>query len=334
MPVAYVGHPPKRRSDDELDGCDRPVVAILDTGCGDHPWLGFVERDARLGEHPIGWPAHVANSELDGDQVGPLDGVIDPLAGHGTFIAGLVHQSCPDAEILSWRVVPPDGPIAETDWITALAQIAELVHLYRLGDPRGRRIDVLNLSMGYYHETPADKYFDPTLYEILADLSSNGTVVVCSAGNESTDRPFFPAAFAPWTDGGGPVKPRPGTLPIVSVGALNPNGKTDALFSNSGAWVRAYEIGAGVVSTLPSGFEGGYQALIESEHLGRTRSSLDPDDFTGGFSTWSGTSFAAPLLAGRIAQHLCENGRPGDTEHDITRAREALAALTTLQPEV
>ncbi len=28
------------------------------------------------------------------------------LAGHGTFIAGLVHQACPDADILSWRVVP------------------------------------------------------------------------------------------------------------------------------------------------------------------------------------------------------------------------------------
>ena len=34
-----------------------------------------------------------------GDLVGQLDGVIDPLSGHGTFIAGLVHQPCPDADI-------------------------------------------------------------------------------------------------------------------------------------------------------------------------------------------------------------------------------------------
>ncbi|MGH3350514.1 MAG: S8/S53 family peptidase [Nocardioides sp.] len=307
-------------------------MAVLDTGCGPHPWLDFVESDARLDGHPIGWPSSAPDSEIDEDQVGPLDGVIDAMAGHGTFIAGLIHQACPDAEILSWRIVPPDGPIAEMDWITALAQIAELVHLYRVGDPRGRRIDILNLSMGYYHETPEDALFDPTLYEILADLSANGTLVVCSAGNEATARPLFPAAFAPWSDGRGPVDPQADVLPIVSVGALNPNRRTDALFSNAGPWIRAHEIGAGVVSTLPTTFDGGYQPGKEIEHIGRVRASLDPDDFTGGFGTWSGTSFAAPLLAGRIAQHLLENGHPGDLEQDMGRAWSALEMLTTLRP--
>ena len=51
---------------------------------------------------------------------GPLDGVIDPLSGHGTFIAGLVHQACPDADILGWRVVPSEGPIVESDLVAAL----------------------------------------------------------------------------------------------------------------------------------------------------------------------------------------------------------------------
>jgi subtilisin family serine protease len=35
-----------------------------------------------------------------------------------------------------------------------------------------------------------------------------------------------------------------------------------------------------------------------------TRSTIDPDDFSGGFGIWSGTSFAAPILAGEIAQAL------------------------------
>ena len=44
------------------------------------------------------------------DLVGPLDGGIDALAGHGTFIAGLIHQACPDADIVAWRVVGVGRP--------------------------------------------------------------------------------------------------------------------------------------------------------------------------------------------------------------------------------
>ena len=50
---------------------------------------------------------------------------------------------------------------------------------------------------------------------------------------------MFPAAFAPWADGNGPQPPTTDRVPILSVGALNPNG-TEALFSNTGPWVRAY----------------------------------------------------------------------------------------------
>ena len=158
--------------------------------------------------------------------------------------------------------------------------------------------------------------------------------MVCSAGNDATTRPSFPAAFGPWSDGSGPVVQDPDVLPIVSVGALNPNATTDALFSNAGPWVRAHEIGANVISTIPTTFDGGYQAGVETEHLGRTRASLDPDDYSGGFATWSGTSFAAPLLAGKVAQWLLDHGQPGDSTQDKKRVWSALEALTTLKPLV
>jgi hypothetical protein len=35
------------------------------------------------------------------------------------------------------------------------------------------------------------------------------------------------------------------------------------------------------------------------------RATIDPDDFHSGFGVWSGTSFAAPVLAGQIAAQLC-----------------------------
>jgi subtilisin family serine protease len=126
---------------------------------------------------------------------------------------------------------------------------------------------------------------------------------VCSAGNDATSRPCFPAAFAPWSDGQGPIAADPECLPIVSVGALNPNGCTDALFSNAGPWVRTFVPGAALVSTMPL-FEGGLQPMARSEAFGRVREAIDPDDYRGGFAVWSGTSFAAPLLAGRLAAGL------------------------------
>ena len=55
------------------------------------------------------------------------------------------------------------GPIVESDWVTALSQIAELVRRGRAGEAGGKLIDVLSLSIGYYHETPEDVLFDPTL---------------------------------------------------------------------------------------------------------------------------------------------------------------------------
>ena len=153
-----------------------------------------------LGSDPIGYVDDETNPEMWWDQVGALDGGIDALAGHGTFIAGLIHQACPDADIVAWRVVGPEGPIVESDLVKALKDIKELARRHRDGEPGGHPIDVLSLSLGYYHETPEDELFDPTMYDILRELGECGVAVVCSAGNDATARPVFPAAWSPWLD--------------------------------------------------------------------------------------------------------------------------------------
>jgi subtilisin family serine protease len=187
--------------------------------------------------------------------------------------------------------------------------------------------------MGYYHETPEDELFDPTMHDILADLAAGGTLVVCSAGNDATSRPSFPAAFAPWSDGQGPYGATADEQPIVSVGALNPNQVSDALFSNTGHWVRAYVPGAAVLSTMPS-FQGGLQPPARTRAFGRDREALDPDDFRGGFAVWSGTSFAAPLLAGRLAACLARNLADGDDSASaVRRGWRALEELTSITPD-
>jgi subtilisin family serine protease len=333
--VAYVGLPPARSTDDAFETCRRPVVAVLDTGCGVHPWLAAaVDRTVTLDGQPIGYVDQQTDPESWPDQVGPLDGGIDEYSGHGTFICGIIHQACPDADILAWRVVGSDGPIVESDLVDALSDIAELVRRHRDGEPGGMAIDVLSLSMGYYHETPEDELFDPTMLDILRLMGECGTTVVCSAGNDATARPIFPAAFAPWEDGNGPVPADTGRAPIVSVGALNPNG-TEAMFSNTGPWVRAYESGAAVMSTLPH-FQGGWEPMARTVAYQRVRETIDPDDYAAGFALWSGTSFAAPLFAGRLAAKIAPGLPSSEAAADppaaIAAAWGAVSALTGMTP--
>ena len=279
---------------------------------------------------------------MHGDLTGPFDGSVDRIAGHGTFIAGLVHQVCPDAEILAWRAIPAKAPLIESEWLTTLAQVIELVRRHREGEPGGHPIDVLSLSMGYYHENESDDLLDPILLSMIDKLQQLGVAVVCSAGNDATDRPCYPAAFAPWRNGRGPVKATTSRVPLVSVGAQNPN-TTDALFTNAGTWVRAYAPGAPGSQHHAARSTGGLDPLASKRHprqgagVHRSRRLPLPRDARGrrlgGFGLWSGTSFAAPVVAGRIAARCrgllmaapttrdaaAAGGAPGEAVEDVDR---------------
>jgi hypothetical protein len=125
-------------------------------------------------------------------------------------------------------------------------------------------------------------------------------------------------------------------VPVVSVGALNPSRLTDALFSNAGRWVRTYMPGAAVVSTMPA-FQGGLEPIARTRVFDRWRESIDPDDFVGGFAIWSGTSFAAPLLAGIFAERLRplmeEEGSKVDSEEARGRAWYLVRKLARIRRE-
>lgn len=327
LPVAYAGQPPARA---EKLSTRRPVVGVLDTGCGEHDWLvDGVRRDVGYPDasgvlHPIGLgnavePPDPEQIDRGGDFEGPIDGVTDPFSGHGTFICGLIRQGCPNADIYSWRVVPSTGLIRESDVINALAGILNLVR-------SGTRIDVLNLSMGHYHElndsavsvpdrVRAVAEADPAAVELLQALSGLGVAVVCSAGNDATARPMFPAAYAML---GGLAAGWP--VPITAVGSLNPNRATVSIRSNTGVWVSAYQPGTHVFSTLPS-YQGGYEPTNRTRAFGWTRESVDPDDFTrrggrGGFGLWNGTSFAAPIHGALIAAAVERKLSDGEVSPD------------------
>jgi subtilisin family serine protease len=240
-------------------------------------------------------------------------------------MAGLVRQQCPEALILDIPTYGNDGQVAEADLLGCLQRLALRQMLARAGVGDYEAVDVVCLSLGYYHEQPGDRAFDALLLGPLQLLGRYGAAVVVSSGNDATGRPAFPAAFAPHR--GGRVRKDPDVVPVSTVGALNPDG-TIALFSNDGPWVKYLRPGAALVSTFPETYNGSAQPTLAVRSRRReVRSSLDPDDFISGFGVWSGTSFAAPVLAGEVARELAAAYREGERDTSTRRAVERLHSI-------
>ena len=162
--------------------------------------------------------------------------------------------------------------------------------------------------------------------------------VTAAAGNFSTSRRFYPAAFAD-------LAPMPVQAPLISVGALNPDG-SKALFSDGGTWIRAWASGAAMISTFPADINGSRDpevrrpahpanVLPDGLSLPPWRAALDQDDFTSGFAAWSGTSFAAPVLAAVLAAELLaqitpDNGLKLDVSGAAAAVQRLAQALQTL----
>ncbi len=340
IPVTLAAAPPYRS---QKPAHRRPVIAVLDTGIGPHPWFGLADRSgpppagsglavapdiqaailqAELGSGTT-VPTQLLHDYWDAPTTGqPLIGDIDTDTGHGLFIAGIVRQACPEADTLAIRVVHSDGVAYEVDVLLALHLLADRVRNAQANNRPQDMVDVVSISMGYYVEDPADVAFTGQFGSVIAELLGLGVLVVAAAGNDATTRRFYPAAFAdqPLGGGSGPQ--------VISVGALNPDVATSkALFSNEGPWVHCWATGAGVVSTYPTDVRG--TAAADHEVPGFGRNSFDPDDYSAGFAVWDGTSFAAPLAAAELGKALLQSGDLAtvDRETVVKRAWTALGSL-------
>lgn len=327
-PVTWVGADPQRTPDDQLLG-RRPVVAILDTGIAEHPWLSgdIVERDPKCGTLPIGLPGKATDTPAPDD----LTGFMEEHTGHGTFIAGLIRQKCPDARVLSVRIMKNDGVVAEGDLLRALNLLWLRQKLAILDNRPDKLIDVVSLSLGYYHEDPDGAAFDSFLLAPLRALGALGVAVIASGGNDATSKPMFPAAFAPHS-AGLVKKTERQVVPIVSVGACNPNGTT-ALFSNNGPWIRVHRPGASLISTMPR-LDASRSPSAALRLGSQQRETIDPDAFDSGFGLWSGTSFSAPILAGEIAEWLHRRTLPADSVDPAAALDRGWAALEHFVPRM
>ena len=133
------------------------------------------------------------------------------MSGHGTFIAGLVHQACPDAEIVSWRIVPSAGPIVESDWVAALQpdrRAGPAVPRRRSGRPARSTCSACRWAT----TTRRPRTCSSTRRSTTSSRTSrrSGTLVVCSAGNDATSAPELPGGVRAVVgrQRAGPARPR------------------------------------------------------------------------------------------------------------------------------
>jgi hypothetical protein len=140
--------------------------------------------------------------------------------------------------------------------------LGALASLRRRLQATGVVLDVLNLSLGGY---TLDNEPSPHLREALEKFGPH-TAIVAAAGNHASSRPYWPAALDR----------------SVAVAALTKNGEQRAEFSNFGPWIAACAVGTDV----------------QGPYLSNTM--VDGEKFEG-YAQWSGTSFAAPHVAGVIA---------------------------------
>lgn len=197
-----------------------PSITILDTGLAQG-----TQRPPLLGPSRIDGAGEVPDGPLTDatGQTFPGDGYLDPVAGHGTFIAGIIEQLAPGCELRLPQVVTPFGLAEEF----AVAVAIETT----LAEPSPPAIVSLSLG-GPVLESPF------MLRAAVAQAQLAGVVVVASAGNDGTCTPYYPAAL-------------PG---VIAVGALGPDGP--APWTNYGPWVDACAPGVELVSAFFEQFDG------------------------------------------------------------------------------
>ena len=134
-------------------------IAVLDTGLFKHDWLGGVQKAA------------------GGDDIWDVepDQYADNESGHGTFIAGLILQVAPAAEVYVVKVLDSHGVGDDLTVAKAMEQLPQ-------------DIDIVNLSLGGYTDDDAAPL---AIACALQSMRKQRSVVVAAAGNNAQTPPLL-----------------------------------------------------------------------------------------------------------------------------------------------
>jgi serine protease AprX len=251
-----------------------PTIAIVDSG------IEANRADFGNGSRVVG------NVTLTGSAANtPGDG-----RGHGTFVAGIAAGSAdhyagaaPNAGILSIDVMDDSGTARTSDVIAACDFI--------LANKAKYNIRVANFSL---HSASFNHFYNDPLDQAVEKLWFNGIFVVAAAGNYGS--PTGPSG----------VMHAPGNDPFVmTVGAVDIGTKIAPGDDTNAPW-SAYGYTEDGFAKPELGAPGRY--MIGPVPTGSTLVAQKPGNVVApGYIQLSGTSFAAPVVAGVAAQLLARH---------------------------
>ena len=243
-------------------------VAVIDTGIDGH-----LRSDGWLTgiDRRTDDPAtHGNENNVDPLDNQPADGYLDFAAGHGTFVGGIVAQVAPTADVRVYRALTTAGSGSEIEVACAL------IRAVREG------AQVVNLSLGTQTQYDQPSIAIGAALDVVREIEAERgeeVLIIAAAGNFGDSTPVWPAAFRR----------------VVSVAALTAD-LQPSMFTSRGWWVDCSVVGEGILSTFVAG--------DQSPDF-----TSDPETFPeDAFARWSGTSFAAPQVAGAIARLMHEHG--------------------------
>jgi len=234
-------------------------------------------------------PGGPADIETPGPTLPTGEQAIPKYAAHGTFGAGVAACMAPEATI-----------IVNSHFTMAAAQV-ETVIVQKVEEMiQNHSPDLICLPAG---TDTRENWVDLCFNDF--PIRHPKIPLVVSAGNDSHDDEFWPAAF-PWA---------------VAVGALGTDQRHRAWFSNYGNWVDVYALGESIVNAYTTGLYT-YQEPPKQ-----------PAQMTFyGMARWDGTSFSAPLVAGLIAAEMTASGISAQDAKDAVLARAAAQTIPGVGP--
>ena len=182
----------------------------------------------------------------------------------------MIAQVAPTADITMYRALSTAGTGSELEVACAMIRAVK------------DGAQIVNLSLGTETQYDQPSLAMAAALDAIREIEverGEEVLVVAAAGNFGSTSPTWPAAFRR----------------VVSVGALTADLRPSP-FSSHGWWVDCSAVGEGILSTYVQGTQ-------SPEFTGHPQTF--PAD---GFSRWSGTSFAAPQIAGAVARIMHENG--------------------------